>query len=156
MGFVRPEALLGATGRVGEKGLAVAHENRQCHPATVHCPLSSRPRRAAKAAAGAPVLGPHALCTCHSLAQPGTPANWANLGFALRWQSWVVKASSFRASVSRKMYQESPLPSQVKVGHRTPTSSLPTGSVCVELTVSGREPKRRGTSMRQILISLFL
>lgn len=145
MGFMRPEALLGATGRVGEKGLEVAHENGQCHPVIVHCPLSSLPLRAAKAAAGALVFGPHALCTCHRLAQPGTPANWANLGFALRWQSWVVKASSFRASVSRKMYQESPLPSHVKVGHRAPRSSVPTGPVCVGLTMSGREPKRRGT-----------
>lgn len=68
MGFVRPEALLGATGRVGEKGLEVAHENGQCHPAIVHYLLSSLPLRAAKAAAGALVLGPHVLCTCHSLA----------------------------------------------------------------------------------------
>lgn len=84
MGFMR-SALLGAIRRVGEKGLEVAHESGQCHPATVHLPLSALPLRAGKAAAGALVLGPHMLCTCHCLAQPGTPANWANLGCALRW-----------------------------------------------------------------------
>lgn len=92
--------------------------------------LSALPLRAAKAAAGALVSGPCVLCTCHSLAQPGMPANWTNLGCALIGQSWVVKANSFRASVSRKKSQESPLPSHLKVGHKAPGSSVPTASLC--------------------------
>lgn len=42
--------------------------------------------------------------------------------------SWAAKASSFRARVSRKKSQKSPI--HLRVGHRAPRASVPTGSVC--------------------------
>lgn len=52
-----------------------------------HCLQSSLypSPKPARAAAGALVSGPHELCTCQSLVQPGTPANWADLGCTLSW-----------------------------------------------------------------------
>lgn len=61
MGSVRLAALLGATWRVGEEGLEVAHENGQCRPAIVH-PLCSA-SQSCKGSSRSPGLRPP--CALH-------------------------------------------------------------------------------------------
>lgn len=61
--------------RVGEKGLEVAHQDGQRHPAVVHHPLPVLLLKVVRAAAGGLVSGPNELCTYQSLAQAEIPAN---------------------------------------------------------------------------------
>lgn len=51
--------------RVGDEGLEVGHEDRQCHPA-IALVLFALPLKAARTAVRSLVSGPGELCTCQS------------------------------------------------------------------------------------------
>lgn len=112
----------------------------------VHYLLSPLLLRAAKAAAGALVSGPHALCTCHSLAQPETPANWANQGCACRWTELGGKGQQLQGQCEQ---EEVPGESSTLYTSRRATDLQ--DHLCqldlfvLELAVNGRKPKRRVT-----------
>lgn len=127
----------------GQEGARCGRRDWTSHSSIVHYLLSPLPLRAVKAAAGALVSGCHALCTCHGLAQPETPANWANLGCACRWAELGGKGQQLQGQCEQ---EEVPRESSTLYTSRWATELqdhlCQLGLFVLELAVSGRKPRR--------------
>lgn len=86
------------------------------------------------------------LCTCHSVAQPGTPANWANLGFTLKWADPGSEGQQLQGEG-----EQEEVPEEFSALYTSGWATEFREHRCqldlfvLELAVSGKEPKRRLT-----------